>query len=190
MLHQQDSHTQFAVKFADHVADIGRDRGLHTAGGLIEDQQLWLQHQGATNRQLLLLTVAQIAGSAAAHFSQVGEQVINQRRNAAVFIAAGHQRYLQVFLYAELRKDLSSLRNIADPQRGAGFHRLLQQILWRFIRQLPGHAATDHRQMAHDAVHQRGLAHAVTADKHRALAARQFQIDVPQGMGLPVKLIH
>ncbi|MNT02774.1 hypothetical protein D3C71_1774120 [compost metagenome] len=102
MLHQQDSHAQFPVKFADHVADIGGDGRLNTAGGFVEDQQLWFQYQCAANRQLLLFTVAQIAGPTSAHLPQVGKQVINQRRDAAGFIASGHQRHLQVFLNAEL----------------------------------------------------------------------------------------
>jgi len=71
----------------------------------------------------------------------------------------------------------------------AALHRLQQQVLRRLIRRLPGHAAAHHRHMPHDAVDQCGLAHAVAAEQHGALAARQLQVDVPQGVVLPVKLI-
>ena len=109
--------------------------------------------------------------------------------SAARGAAHGHLRHLQILFHAQLREELPPLRDVADAECGAALHRLQQKVLRRLICRLPGHAAAHYRQMPHDAVDQRGLAHAVAPEQHGALAARQLQVDVPQGVVLTVELI-
>lgn len=54
-------------KLADHVANLFDYRGLNAFGRFIEDQQLRTARQGATYRQLLLLSAREIASASMLH---------------------------------------------------------------------------------------------------------------------------
>src|SRR3546814_4526346 len=91
------------------------------------------------------------------------------------------QADLEIFGDREMRKDMPALRDEADPGAGA------------FVRAHRGHvvavdvdiAARD-GDLAHDRLHQRGLADAVAAEDGRGLTRPDVEGDVPQDLALAI----
>jgi len=67
---QQNGQALFLVQAQDNVANFMNDVGLDAFGRLVEDQDLWFEHQGAADRELLLLASGEIATSTPQHLLQ------------------------------------------------------------------------------------------------------------------------
>src|SRR5262245_53195030 len=136
---------------------------------LVEQQELGIAHQGARDRQHLLLTAGEEAARPVAQLAQGREQV----EHALGREAAGARAPLgdvEVLPYGEVREDPPVLRDEADAEAGGAEGRLA-----RDVAALPHDAAARRRREPHDQAHGRGLADAVTAEKTDALARRYAQ---------------
>ncbi len=161
------------------------DVRLNAFGGLVENQQLRLEHERAADRELLLLPAGKIAAAPVQHLLQHGKQLEDARRDRRGAVLAHAQADAQVFLDRQLRKNLAPLRHVADAEPRALLGRQLEQI-----GAVERDAAGRRRQQAHDALEQRGLAHAVAAHQARARARGHGEIDIPQRVAAAVELIE
>ncbi len=157
LLHQQNRHFPLLREQADHALDILDDRRLDALGGLVQDQQLRLHCERAADGKLLLLPAGEVAPAPAEHVLQHREQVENLRRNGGA-AALGRQAHQQVFFHRESGKDFASLRHVADAEARAriGCER-------GDVRAFERERAGPDRHQAHQALQQRGLAHAVSS---------------------------
>jgi hypothetical protein len=57
--HRQNRRPFFLIEPQDNVTDFTDDIGLNSLGRLVEDQDLRFQHEGAADRELLLLPAGQ-----------------------------------------------------------------------------------------------------------------------------------
>jgi len=136
--------------------DVG-DSSPTAFGGLIQDQQAWLQHQRAADGELLLLSAGQVAAAPAQHFLQHRKQLEDLLWNVPELALACRQADAQILFHRELRKDLPTLWNIADAESGATIGRESIEMP-AVVEKLAGRG-----QQPHDATEQGGLAHAVAA---------------------------
>ena len=131
---------------------------------------------------MLLLAAAQDTAPAL-------EQVLEHREIAEDLVeevlcarAPGKHADLQVFADGELRENLTSLRNVAKSGTGP------------YVRRQPGEISAVEQnlaglrpQQAHDALEQRGLAHAVAAHETDDLPLFHFEVHVAQDERLTVR---
>src|SRR5260370_23514327 len=108
----------------DQREDLRDERRREPERRLVEDEELRLDHQGAGNRQHLLLTAGEIAGDLvepAGQDGKVAADLPDTPRNprlaelAAFYIGAKPQ----VLADREAGDDLSSLRDLRDPETHA-----------------------------------------------------------------------
>src|SRR5215469_1417405 len=144
LFHQKHSQPLFPVQFEDNVADFVDDVRLYTFGGLVENQQLGLENQCSTNRQLLLLSAREVAATPVKHLLQHGEQMEDMLRNGLGSILVHAQGYTQVFFDRQMCKDLAPLGYVSDTDPGSFLGRTLEQI-----DSVEGNAAGRHRQQPH-----------------------------------------
>jgi hypothetical protein len=70
LLDQHDRHLAEPAQVRDRTADVLDDRRLDALGRLIEQQEARPHHQGAADRELLLLAAGQIAAAPAQHLAE------------------------------------------------------------------------------------------------------------------------
>ena len=173
------------LSFEDDVADLVHDVRLNPFGRLVENEQRRLEHERAADRELLLLPAGQIAAAPVQHLLQHREQLEDLFRNRARAVLAHAEADAQVLLDGQLREDFAPLGHVADAEPRAALRREPAQIG-------PGERdlAGGRRQQSHDALQQRGLAHAVAAHEAGARSLRHHQVDVPQGVAAAVGLVE
>jgi hypothetical protein len=128
--------------------------------------------------KLLLLAAGQVPAAAVDHLLEHGEKLEDLRRDRRA-TGPRSQAHAQVVFDRQAAEDLAALRHVAD----AGTHTFVGCGLGDFAAaqlDLPGL----HRHHAHQALQQRGLAHAVAAQHHGDLAHARLQRHVAQ-MWLP-----
>ena len=94
-----------AAQVEDRAADVLDDRRLDAFGRLVEDQQLRPRHQGAADRELLLLAAGEIAAAPAQHVAQHRKESENLVVDGALVARQGGEAGLQVFLHREQREN-------------------------------------------------------------------------------------
>src|SRR5258708_33113660 len=75
LLDQQHGKPFFLVQLQDNIADFVDDIGLNSFGRLVKNQQLRFEHEGAADRELLLLPARKVAATPAQHLFQNWKQV-------------------------------------------------------------------------------------------------------------------
>ncbi len=75
LLDDQDREAKLLVELVEHVPDLRDDVGLNPFGRLVEDQELGVERERATHRQLLLLTAREIAASPLHHVLEHGKEL-------------------------------------------------------------------------------------------------------------------
>src|SRR4051794_14174523 len=171
-----DEHDRRAllVDLADHVVDAVDDDRRQAERRLVEEQQLRLGHQGAADREHLLLA----AGHRAALLTLALLEAREQRVHAvevladAGGIAAREGAHLEVLEDAHAREDAPSLRRLGDPDLGdlvAGETLDLGAV--------EEDAAGPRRHDARDRPQRRRLARAVGADERDDLALVDLERD-------------
>ena len=141
------------------------------------------RRQRAGDGQLLLLAAGEIAAAAVDHLLEHREQLeqLGRHRRAAGLVGQAHA---QVLVHRQPAEDLAALRHVAH----ALAHALVGRVLVERVaveRDAAG-ADGDH---AHQALQQRGLAHAVAAQDHRHLAGLRLEADVAQDVRAAVVLV-
>src|SRR4051794_8061434 len=81
LLDQQHCEVRFLVEPHDDVTNLMHDVGLNALSGFIEDQELGLEHQRSSDRQLLLLSAGQVAAASSQHLFQHRKQRKNLIRD-------------------------------------------------------------------------------------------------------------
>src|SRR5215216_594362 len=116
---QHDRHIAEAAQVRDGAADVLDDRGLDAFGRLVQQQQFWPHHQGATDRQLLLLPTGEVAAAPAQHGVQHRKQREHVVGDMAVVALERAKAGLQILFHCQQRKYLAALRHEADAAPGA-----------------------------------------------------------------------
>src|SRR5438132_278577 len=75
LLDQQHGEPVCLVQLQDDVADFVDNIGLNPFGRLVKNQQLRFEHEGAADRELLLLPARKVAATPVQHLLQHGKQV-------------------------------------------------------------------------------------------------------------------
>ena len=166
-----------------HAADVLDDAGLDAFGGLVQHQQLGARGQRAGDGQLLLLATGQVAAAPVDHLLEHREQLeqLGRHRRAAGLVGQAHA---QVLVHRQAAEDLAPLRHVAQPQA----HALVAgELVQRLAVQRDAAGADGHH--AHQALQQRGLAHAVAAQDHRHLALLRLEGDIAQDVRAAVVLV-
>ncbi len=69
LLHQKHGQTFFLIQTQNNVANFVDDVWLYALGGLIKDQHLRFEDEGAADGELLLLSAGKIAAATVHHLS-------------------------------------------------------------------------------------------------------------------------
>src|SRR5690606_16517502 len=185
LLDEQHREVRLLVELQNDVADLVHDVRLNAFGRLIQDQELRLQHQGSTDRELLLLSSGKVSAASAQHLLEHGKELEYLLRQIAPLLAPSGQSSAQSLLDRELREDLAPLRHVADADICAPFRRKCMQIM-PLIADLPG----CDRQQAHDALEQGRLAHSVSSHQARSGTLGHAHVHVPEDVAAAVELIE
>ena len=146
--------------------DFVANQGSETLGGFIEDQEPWIGHQRAADRQHLLLAAGERVTHVASPLGKAWEQRVNLFDRPRIGAAAAIARCgNQVFAHRQIRKYLAPFRHEANselrnPKRGE-----LADVL-------PGETdrAGARGRQPQDGADGRGFAHAVAAHHGHHLA--------------------
>ena len=86
------------------IPDLAADDRGQPFGGFIEDQQLWIGHQGATNGQHLLFTTRQMIAGMIQPFRQAREKIKHPIKmpGGASLISQRPKKCLQIFTHRKI----------------------------------------------------------------------------------------
>src|SRR4029077_9409175 len=110
LLDQQHRQTRLLVQPEKDVADFVDDIGLNPFGRLVEDEERRLEHERASDGELLLLAAGEIAPAAMQHVAQHGEQVEDSTWNRSAAVPAHGYADADILLHGQLREDFPALR--------------------------------------------------------------------------------
>src|SRR3979490_838926 len=102
LLDQQHGKPFFLVQLQDDVADFVDDIGLNSFGRLVKNQQLRFEHEGAADRELLLLPAREVAATPAQHLFQNWKQVEDPAWNRTGAALAYAQTHPQILLHGQM----------------------------------------------------------------------------------------
>src|SRR5262245_2653412 len=131
LFYQQDRGALFAIDAGDDVEDIARQPGREPEARFVEQHQSRASHQGAADREHLLLAARHASGfllRARAQVREVAEDRFEVARDA-VTIFARVRAHQQVLAHGEQRKHLASLRHMTDA--AADHVRRILVVQWR-----------------------------------------------------------
>src|SRR5690606_34033997 len=173
LLDEQHAGAPLAVDLADDLEDLLDEERREPEGGLVEHDQPGLGHQGARDREHLLLAPREVAGLRAPAFREareVGVGLVAQFAEAALRTAAGVGGE-QVVVRREVLEDAPALEHVheahADPVRRAQ----RDDVLAGEVDLAASHGPALGRQQPADRLERGGLAGAVGAEEgdHAAL---------------------
>src|ERR1700674_5067675 len=161
MLVDQQDRLALALEPRQALPDLGAEQGGETLGRLVEHEELWIGHQGAADRQHLLLAAGELIAHMAEALAKPWEERIDPiERPARRILRARRGGRDQILLDREGRKDLPAFGNEAEPGLGDAVGLKTDQR-----QAVEGYGAAVRAQKAHDAADGRGLAHAVAAEE-------------------------
>ena len=189
LLDHQHGEPPFLVEAADDFGDVVDDIGLDAFGGLVENQEAGVEHEGAADGELLLLAAGEVAAAPLFHVEEHGKELVYHFGHiagalVAAFVVHG-QADFEVVFYGELGKYLPALRHIGDAMVGAFFGALFEQV---DVAVFQGVGLGGH--LPHDGFEQGGFAHAVAADDAGAGFFGRGEADVVQNVALAVGLVE
>src|SRR4029077_15247752 len=183
LLDQEDRHLAGLGEGADRALDLLDDGRLDALGGLVEDEQLRSRGERAADRELLLLPSREVAAPPSQHLPEHREHLEDPRWHSRAGGPAG-EPHLEVFLDCQAREDVPALRHVAQPGADApvGFFQ-------RDVFSAEDNSACFHRHRTHQCPEERGLAHAVAAEKHRDFPVRHLERKIAEDMAASVVLV-
>ncbi|MPN28883.1 hypothetical protein SDC9_176328 [bioreactor metagenome] len=184
LLDQQHAHAA-RLQRQQELRDLLRHHGRQALGGLIDDHQLRVAHQGAAEREHLLLAARKHARSHMPTRPQRWEQGVHvfqrpvRRLRGLTFAALFAQQ--QVLLHGQRGEHVAAFGHIAYACL-RDFKRLAacQTAAVPVHRALPAH-------QPHDGLRQRGSARAIAPQQRDDLARAHFQVHAVQHMALAVE---
>ena len=163
-----------AVELADRVEDLPHDQRRKAERGLVEQQQARARHQGARDREHLLLAARQRAAALVQPLLQAREQREDALEIGGEVRLLGDDRaHLQVFHHGHAREDAPPFRRLGDAQPRDLVRRQLRDVV-----PVEHDRAFARARIAEDRHHQGGLAGAVRADQRDDLAVGDVDVDV------------
>ena len=182
VLLDQENAQPLAPDALDGVEDLLDQVGGEAERGLVEQQQFWARHQGAGDRQHLLLAAGQRACGLPIALAQPRKE-----RKALVEIVAhgplvGARKCAepQILRHAHFQKKLAGFRHHGDPQP---HHAVGPQSFERAALEPDAAAA---RQQAGDHPERRGLSGAVGPEQRDDRPGRDLKVDAVQHRDLAV----
>src|ERR1700694_5068576 len=175
LLDENNVDVGLAIQVDDGAGDILHNRWLDAFRWLVEQDQRRVADHDAPDRQLLLLAAGQGSGLLGAPLGENGKRAIDPRVVSGIGLAADHCADLEVFLDAHARKNVATLRHVADAQTGAAVRDQRAHIL-----PLENDGAFGRRQKADQRPHQRRLADTVATDHGDDLTFAYIHIDALQ----------
>ena len=186
LLDNEHRDAGLAVDLAQNPEQFFDDQRREAEGRFVEEHQPGPQHQGAADRQHLLLAAGQRAGLLVAALPEAREMAVDPLDigGDAGAVAPGHRAELQILLDGDAQKRAAPLRYMRDPEphdvlgRPAGDRFAVETD--RAVG--PHHAAqrTQHRR----------LAGAIGAEQGADAAFAQIEGDAAQRLELAVKRIE
>ena len=163
------------------MADQLNNFGRQSFGGLVDDDEIGVAHQGAAQREHLLLTARKHTGFVVFTLFEAGKHGEHVVKRPTAVLPIAFLAQLQVLAHREFRKNLAVLWHIAHAQMGdfIGFFALNGLAL-------PVNAPFALHQ-AHDGLGGGGTARAVAPEQGHDLALPHFEIDAMQHMAFAVK---
>src|SRR3982074_1818304 len=119
LLDENDGAVGLAIQVDDGAGDILDNRWLDAFRWLVEQDQRRVTDHDAPDRQLLLLAAGQRSGLLGAPLGENGRRAGDPPVVSGLDLAAGHFADLEVFLDTHARKNVATLRHVADAQAGA-----------------------------------------------------------------------
>ena len=120
LLDQQDRQPFLPVDAADDLEDLRDQEWRQPEARLVEHQQFWLRHQGASDRQHLLFAAGQIAGSDRAAFVEAGKIAVDPFPVAGHVVTAAHGRGRdEVLVGRQVLEHPPSLEHVGDAELDA-----------------------------------------------------------------------
>src|SRR5439155_7027235 len=104
--------------FVQQLADLLDQLGGEALGGLVDDNQVRVAHQGAAHREHLLLASRQYAGRIVLARRKIGKQRKHVLEFPAPDDAGALQPEFEVLPHGQSRKHLAVFRNVADAEMG------------------------------------------------------------------------
>src|SRR3982074_3005892 len=175
LLDENNGDVGLAIQVDYGAGDILHNRWLDAFRRLVEQDQRRIADHDATDCQLLLLAAGQGSGLLAAPLGADRKSAIDPRVVCWIGLAVDHCADLEVFLDTHARKNVATLRHIADAQAGAAMRDQRAHIL-----PLENDGAFGRRQKPDQRPHQRRLADAVAADHGDDLTFAYIHVDALQ----------
>ncbi len=175
LLDENDGDVGLAIKVDDGAGDILDNRWLDAFRWLVEQDQRRVTDHDAPDRQLLLLAAGQRSGLLGAPLGENGKRAVDPPVVFGLDLAAGHFTDLEVFLDTHARKNVATLRHVADAEAGAAMRDQRAHI-----PPLENDGAFGRRQQPDQRPHQRRLADAVAADHGDDFAFAHIHVDALQ----------
>ena len=114
LLDQEDRDLLLGIEPANHFPELVDDARLNALGRLVEQHALWLQGEGTTDGELLLLPAGQVTATAAHHRAQDGEEAKDEVGNVTMTALARERSHAKILLDRELWKNVAPLRDVGD----------------------------------------------------------------------------
>src|SRR5580700_7886771 len=175
LLDQHDGDLAERAQIGNGAADILDDRRLDAFGRLVEQEEPRPHHQGAADRELLLLAARKIAAAPTQHGLEHREQRKHVVGHAALLARQRRETGAQIFLDREEGKDFAALRHIGDAAP-----RPLRRFERGDVAAFPGDGAAAHRLLAGQRIEETGLADAVPPQHAGDLARLRLERHRPQ----------
>src|SRR5437899_1647376 len=121
LLHEEHGHAQFPIELENDVADLVHQVRLNALGWLVQNKEGRLEHERASDRQLLLLAAGKVATAPMQHLLQHGKQIEDVRRNRPRAVLAHAKAHAQILLDRQMREYLPPLRHVTYPEARATF---------------------------------------------------------------------
>ena len=191
---EEDCTVKGRLQLAQTMDDLHFQGGVQGGGGLVRDQQLRLHHQGHGDGDALAHAAGELVGEGAQPGLRIGDADAIQHRNGASSFL-GRRDPVPVLDVDHLPADrkhrvvrlhgiLKDHRDVTAPQHPhVGFGQA-QQVASVEIDGAPGHLGIG-RQQADDGRDQRRLAAAALSHQTDDPAARNVDVDLPQGVQDP-----
>ena len=176
----QQNRDPFGFEAVQKLADQLDNFGGQAFGGFVDDDEVGVAHQGAAQREHLLLTTREHTGFVVFTLFEAGEHGKHVVKRPTAVLPIAFLAQLQVLTDRELGENFAVLWHIAQPQVGdfIGFFALNGLAL-------PINTARALHQ-AHDGLGGGGTARAVAPQQGHDLALPHFEIDTMQHMAFAV----
>src|SRR6266571_1868246 len=183
LLDEDHRHPESGVDPEELLEDLVDDRGLDTLGRLVEQQELRVAHERASDGEDLLLAPREATASLPETLAQPREDP--QQLLEARFVSPPESPHPEIFAHGEPGKDLTPLGNVPEAEPGAPVGRQVGDVAAP-----PADAPLATAEEAHERAQQGRLSYAIPSDDHDALGHPDPERHAVQNRHLPVPRVE